>query len=47
MNAAVRETQSEILAFGDANATRAPDALRKLVRSFADPGSPTSAATTS
>src|SRR2546423_14431486 len=37
MNQAVRETESEILAFGDANATWAPDALRKLVRSFADP----------
>ena len=37
MNRAVRETESEILAFGDANAAWAPDALRKLVRSFADP----------
>jgi cellulose synthase/poly-beta-1,6-N-acetylglucosamine synthase-like glycosyltransferase len=37
MNRAVRETDSEILAFGDANATWAPDALRKLVRNFADP----------
>ena len=37
MNTAVRETESEILAFGDANATWAPDALRKLVRNFADP----------
>jgi hypothetical protein len=37
MNRAVRESESEILAFGDANATWAPDALRKLVRSFADP----------
>ena len=37
MNRAVRETESEIVAFGDANATWAPDALRKLVRSFADP----------
>ena len=33
----MRETESEVLAFGDANATWAPDALRKLVRSFADP----------
>jgi cellulose synthase/poly-beta-1,6-N-acetylglucosamine synthase-like glycosyltransferase len=33
---AVRETESEIVAFSDANATWAPDALRKLVRSFAD-----------
>ena len=37
MNRAVRETDSEILAFGDANAIWAPDALRKLVRNFADP----------
>jgi glycosyltransferase involved in cell wall biosynthesis len=37
LNRAVRETDSEIVAFGDANATWAPDALRKLVRSFADP----------
>jgi glycosyltransferase involved in cell wall biosynthesis len=37
MNRAVRETESEILAFGDANATWAPDALRRLVRNFADP----------
>jgi cellulose synthase/poly-beta-1,6-N-acetylglucosamine synthase-like glycosyltransferase len=34
---AVRETAAEIVAFSDANATWAPDALRKLVRSFADP----------
>ena len=34
---AVRETAGEIVAFSDANATWAPDALRKLVRSFADP----------
>jgi len=34
---AVRETSAEIVAFSDANATWAPDALRKLVRSFADP----------
>jgi len=33
---AVRETESEIVAFSDANAMWAPDALRKLVRSFAD-----------
>jgi glycosyltransferase involved in cell wall biosynthesis len=37
MNRAVRETDSEILAFGDANAVWAPDALHKLVRNFADP----------
>jgi len=37
MNCAVRETESEILAFGDANATWAPDALRRLVAAFADP----------
>src|SRR5918997_1774115 len=36
-NRAVRESSGEILAFSDANATWAPDALRKLVRSFADP----------
>ena len=34
---AVRETQAEIVAFSDANATWAPDALRRLVRTFADP----------
>src|SRR5918997_5199933 len=36
-NRAVRETSAEIVAFSDANATWAPDALRKLVRNFADP----------
>jgi cellulose synthase/poly-beta-1,6-N-acetylglucosamine synthase-like glycosyltransferase len=36
-NFAVRLTKAEILAFSDANATWAPDSLRKLVRSFADP----------
>ena len=36
-NRAVRESSGEILAFSDANATWAPDALRRLVRSFADP----------
>jgi cellulose synthase/poly-beta-1,6-N-acetylglucosamine synthase-like glycosyltransferase len=34
---AVRETDSEIVAFSDANCTWSPDALRKLVRAFADP----------
>jgi len=34
---AVRESESEIVAFSDANATWAPDALRKLVSNFADP----------
>jgi cellulose synthase/poly-beta-1,6-N-acetylglucosamine synthase-like glycosyltransferase len=34
---AVRETAGEIVAFTDANATWAPDALRMLVRPFADP----------
>jgi cellulose synthase/poly-beta-1,6-N-acetylglucosamine synthase-like glycosyltransferase len=34
---AVRETESEVVAFSDANATWAPDALRRLVRPFADP----------
>jgi cellulose synthase/poly-beta-1,6-N-acetylglucosamine synthase-like glycosyltransferase len=36
-NRAVRETTGEIVAFSDANATWAPDALRRLVRPFADP----------
>ncbi len=34
---AVRLTESEIVAFTDANSTWAPDALRRLVRPFADP----------
>jgi cellulose synthase/poly-beta-1,6-N-acetylglucosamine synthase-like glycosyltransferase len=36
-NRAVRATTGEILAFSDANAQWKPDALRKLVRNFADP----------
>ena len=36
-DSAVRQTESDIVAFSDANCTWAPDALRKLVRSFADP----------
>src|SRR5207249_11084300 len=36
-NQAVRETTGEILAFSDANAVWQPDALRKLVRNYADP----------
>jgi cellulose synthase/poly-beta-1,6-N-acetylglucosamine synthase-like glycosyltransferase len=36
-NTAVRQTEGEILAFSDANAQWQPDALRKLVRNFADP----------
>jgi cellulose synthase/poly-beta-1,6-N-acetylglucosamine synthase-like glycosyltransferase len=36
-NHAVPKTGGAIVAFSDANATWAPDALRKLVRSFADP----------
>ena len=36
-NAAVRQTDGEIVAFTDANSTWAPDALRRLVRPFADP----------
>ena len=36
-DSAVRQTHSDIVAFSDANCTWAPDALRKLVRSFADP----------
>jgi cellulose synthase/poly-beta-1,6-N-acetylglucosamine synthase-like glycosyltransferase len=34
---AVRETSGDIVAFSDANATWAPEALGRLVRSFADP----------
>jgi len=34
---AVRATESEIVAFSDANCTWAPDALRTLVRNFGDP----------
>jgi len=34
---AVREAQCDLLAFSDANATWAPDALRELVAAFADP----------
>ena len=33
---AVRQTETEVVAFSDANATWAPDALRNLVRPFAD-----------
>ena len=36
-NRAVRESTGEVVAFSDANATWAPDALRALVRNFADP----------
>jgi cellulose synthase/poly-beta-1,6-N-acetylglucosamine synthase-like glycosyltransferase len=36
-DAAVRATESDVVAFSDANATWAPDALRKLVRNLADP----------
>ena len=36
-NRAVRESSGEIVAFSDANATWAPDALRRLVANFADP----------
>ncbi len=36
-NRAVRETNAEIVAFSDANSTWHPDALRSLVRNFADP----------
>jgi len=35
-DAAVRLTEAEVVAFSDANATWAPDTLRKLVRNFAD-----------
>ncbi len=34
---AVRETESDVIAFSDANATWAPDALRRLVANLADP----------
>jgi cellulose synthase/poly-beta-1,6-N-acetylglucosamine synthase-like glycosyltransferase len=36
-NHTVPKTSGEILAFSDANAAWAPDAVRKLVRNFADP----------
>jgi cellulose synthase/poly-beta-1,6-N-acetylglucosamine synthase-like glycosyltransferase len=36
-NRAVAETDGDVVAFSDANALWAPDALRRLVRSFADP----------
>jgi cellulose synthase/poly-beta-1,6-N-acetylglucosamine synthase-like glycosyltransferase len=36
-DAAVRATEAEVVAFSDANATWARDALRKLVRNLADP----------
>ena len=36
-NSAVRADDGEIVAFSDANCTWAPDALRQLVRNFADP----------
>ncbi len=36
-NRAVRQTTSEVVAFSDANAAWAPDALRRLVANLADP----------
>jgi cellulose synthase/poly-beta-1,6-N-acetylglucosamine synthase-like glycosyltransferase len=36
-NRAVRETSGDVVAFSDANATWAPDALRRLVANLADP----------
>jgi hypothetical protein len=36
-NAAVAATQSDVVAFSDANSLWAPDALRRLVAPFADP----------
>jgi cellulose synthase/poly-beta-1,6-N-acetylglucosamine synthase-like glycosyltransferase len=36
-DSAVRQTSSDVVVFSDANCTWAPDALRKLVRLFADP----------
>jgi cellulose synthase/poly-beta-1,6-N-acetylglucosamine synthase-like glycosyltransferase len=35
-DAAVRASEAEVVAFSDANATWAPDAVKKLVRNFAD-----------
>jgi cellulose synthase/poly-beta-1,6-N-acetylglucosamine synthase-like glycosyltransferase len=37
-DAAVRQSRGDIVAFSDANAVWAPDALRRLVAPFADPG---------
>jgi cellulose synthase/poly-beta-1,6-N-acetylglucosamine synthase-like glycosyltransferase len=37
-DAAVRATESDVVAFTDANSTWDPQALRKLVRNLADPG---------
>src|SRR5262249_19721523 len=37
LNQMVPRTRAEILVFSDANALYQPDALRKLVRNFADP----------
>ena len=37
LNAAVAASTGEILVFSDANTAYAPDAIRRLVRSFADP----------
>jgi cellulose synthase/poly-beta-1,6-N-acetylglucosamine synthase-like glycosyltransferase len=34
---AIRQTESDLVAFSDANATWAPDALRRVVQPFADP----------
>jgi cellulose synthase/poly-beta-1,6-N-acetylglucosamine synthase-like glycosyltransferase len=36
-NLAVAASKADVVAFSDANATWAPDALRKLVRAFSDP----------
>jgi glycosyltransferase involved in cell wall biosynthesis len=37
LNRAVRETSADIVVFADANSMYAPDAIRALVRNFADP----------
>ena len=37
LNTAVRQTSSEIVVFADANSIYLPDAIRTLIRSFADP----------
>lgn len=37
LNLAMQQVESDIVVFSDANAMYAPDAIRKLVRNFADP----------
>jgi cellulose synthase/poly-beta-1,6-N-acetylglucosamine synthase-like glycosyltransferase len=38
LNVALRQARGEIIVFSDANIIYKPDAVRKLVRNFADPG---------